>query len=142
MTLGNLKADRGFTLIELLVVIAIIGILSAVVLASLNTARNRGADAAVKSNLSNARAEAELYYDTNSNSYTGVCTSSSTNSIWDNVEAARVAGGGTKACFDTGGTAWAASAQLKTGSQHWCVDSSGSSKQTTAAATGTTCPAS
>ncbi|PIS43439.1 pilus assembly protein, partial [Candidatus Kaiserbacteria bacterium CG08_land_8_20_14_0_20_50_21] len=30
--------SRGFTLIELLVVIAIIGILSAVVLASLNTA--------------------------------------------------------------------------------------------------------
>jgi len=67
------SARRGFTLIELLVVIAIIGILSAVVLASLNTARNKGADAAIKSNIDNARAAAELYYDNNSNSYLGVC---------------------------------------------------------------------
>src|SRR6185436_9452504 len=68
------KFNRGFTLIELLVVIAIIGILSSVVLASLNTARNKGADAAVKSNLDNMRAQGEIYYDNNGNSYAGVCT--------------------------------------------------------------------
>lgn len=129
MTLGNLKADRGFTLIELLVVIAIIGILSAVVLASLNTARNRGADAAVKSNLANARAEAELFYDGNSGSYAGVCSSTTTGAIGDNVAAAGAAGGGTPVCND-GASAWAASAALKTGG-HWCVDSTGASKAAT-----------
>lgn len=62
---------RGFTLIELLVVIAIIGILSSVVLASLNTARSRGTDANIKANLATIAVQAELYYDSNSNQYAG-----------------------------------------------------------------------
>ena len=52
---------RGFTLIELLVVIAIIGVLSAVVLASLNTARSKGNDAGVKANLNAVNVQAALY---------------------------------------------------------------------------------
>lgn len=58
-----IKTKKGFTLIELLVVIAIIGILSSVVLASLNTARNKGADAAIKSQLAGLRAQAEILFD-------------------------------------------------------------------------------
>lgn len=66
-----LRKNKGFTLIELLVVIAIIGILSSVVLASLNTARTKGSDAAGKAQMSGARAQAELFYDSNGNSYDG-----------------------------------------------------------------------
>ncbi|MDB5265589.1 MAG: prepilin peptidase dependent protein type pilus assembly protein PilA [Parcubacteria group bacterium] len=62
-------SQKGFTLIELLVVIAIIGILSSIVLSSLNTARTKGTDAAVKSNLDQARTQAELFYSTNGDSY-------------------------------------------------------------------------
>ncbi len=140
MNLGHKKADRGFTLIELLVVIAIIGILSSVVLASLNTARNRGADAAVKSNLANARAEAELYYDTQASpTYVGVCATTGSNTIGDNIAAAGIAGGGATDCNDAAG-AWAASSVLKT-SGFWCVDSTGASKTATAnLTTQTACP--
>jgi len=54
--------NRGFTLIELLVVIAIIGVLSSVVMASLNTARIKSRDAARISQLGQIRSALELYY--------------------------------------------------------------------------------
>jgi general secretion pathway protein G len=56
---------RGFTLIELLVVIAIIGILSSVVLASMNNARKKGRDARRRQDLKAIQTALELYYDTN-----------------------------------------------------------------------------
>jgi prepilin-type N-terminal cleavage/methylation domain-containing protein len=62
-------ARRGFTLIELLVVIAIIGILSSVVLASLNTARSKGTDAKIQSEIRSIQVNAEIYYDNNGNTY-------------------------------------------------------------------------
>ncbi|MES2668741.1 MAG: type II secretion system protein [Patescibacteria group bacterium] len=140
MTLGHLKTSRGFTLIELLVVIAIIGILSSVVLASLNTARNRGADAAAKSNLANARAEAELFYDGNPTGYTGVCATTGTNVIGDSVQAALTALGSAAVVgthCNASATAYAASTpDLKeTGNQYFCVDSTGFASTTATAPT-------
>jgi len=57
------RISRGFTLIELLVVIAIIGILSSVVLASLNSARVKGRDARRISDIKQLQLALELYYD-------------------------------------------------------------------------------
>jgi type II secretion system protein G len=52
---------RGFTLIELLVVVAIIGLLSSIVLASLNTARSKARDATRLSNMKTLQIAIEMY---------------------------------------------------------------------------------
>ncbi len=148
------KFNRGFTLIELLVVIAIIGILSSVVLASLNTARGKGADAAIKSNLSNIRAQAEILYDTSSN-YTGVCANPNVSAQMTSANSAAgtgttfsstltTAGSATQSVCHESASAWAAGVPLKTSSANsWCVDSTGASKQLTGAhlaGSATVCP--
>jgi prepilin-type N-terminal cleavage/methylation domain-containing protein len=150
----NLK--KGFTLIELLVVVAIIGILASVVLASLNSARAKGADAAVKANLANTRANAELQYDTMNGCYSNTGTACSTTApavvtagacpasgaanifglpgIASQITAAKTAGGGLASCAATvGGTAWAAAVHEKTPLKAWCVDSTGKSLEITIA---------
>lgn len=152
--------QKGFTLIELLVVIAIIGILASVVLASLNSARAKGADAAIKANLANIRAQAEIYYDDTAlgnGDYTGVCTNAT---FAGAVNAARTAAGVAAATDNTlasvgtatlvvchesaSGNAWAVDVPLKSASANsWCVDSTGAAKQITAGYLGanvTVCP--
>ena len=143
--------QRGFTLIELLVVIAIIGLLSSVVLASLNVARNKGADAAIKSGLTNARAQSELFYS-NALTYDAVCTAGTNNISAQILAAAKNLGSATVVGIDTqafvysatgatgsavchdSGTGWAAIVSLKTpvtASSGWCVDSTGKAAEAT-----------
>ncbi|MFM2414330.1 MAG: protein ral secretion pathway protein [Candidatus Parcubacteria bacterium] len=55
--------QKGFTLIELLVVIAIIGILSSVVLASMNSARKKSRDARRRQDLKSVQVALEIHFD-------------------------------------------------------------------------------
>ena len=58
------KTTHGFTLIELLVVISIIGLLSSVVFASLNTAREKSRLSGIKQEMVELRNALELNYNT------------------------------------------------------------------------------
>lgn len=75
------KHRSGFTLIELLVVIAIIGLLSSVVLTSVNAARARARDAARQATLKSIQVALALYYSTN-NAYPTGAFSSEPNDAW------------------------------------------------------------
>jgi prepilin-type N-terminal cleavage/methylation domain-containing protein len=133
---------KGFTLIELLVVVAIIGVLASVVLASVNSARTKGIDAAVKGNLDTIRSQAAIYYDDPNNgngSYniTGnPVTTCNVGMFTDpNITAAAAAikldaGSLQPNCYaDSAGKSYAVAAVLLTpNAGTFCVDSSGNSK--------------
>ena len=148
---------QGFTLIELLVVIAIIGLLSSIVLASLNSARNKGKDAAIMSQMAEIRSQAELFYSSNGNTYTASGTGGGEDSYGECTNSAHVKFAGTM--FDDGVTGnvhdlivsaganrntsysriycsvtkstWALAIPVhnpKAGTTGWCVDNTGASK--------------
>lgn len=151
--------ERGFSLMELLVVIAIIGVLSSVILASLGSARQRGNDAAIKTNLSTLQVQAEVYsYNVGSNTYgsavlSGRCDVGSSMFGADaTIKSALSAISSTESCASvaacSGGlgkamnctvhnvaspldVSYAVFAKLSSGA-YWCIDSTGANRQVAA----------
>ena len=153
--MNSLRHKRGFTLIELLVVIAIIGILSAVVLASLSTARSKGGDAAIQSDMSTIQTQAEIFSGNNGNRYNtdglthvdGVACAAQANTLFADpnisaaITAAKNAGGGnTVYCYlNAVGSQFAVEAPLKTSSTiYQCIDYRGYAGTTTVIFSGST----
>ncbi len=156
------NTQKGFTLIELLVVIAIIGILSSIVIASLNSARTKGAVSAAKSGAAQLRTQSEVYYD-GAGAGTGYATAAATCTISQPISGAAPtlgAGVASTTCLFGDSTVqsqikqiatnanaavignvsadyqkWAVSTTLKNGSQY-CIDNSGNTKEQTTTAAG------
>lgn len=75
------KSNRGFSLIELLVVIAIIGILSSVVIVSLNSARAKGRDAKRITDVKQLQLALAMYYDACGRVYPNIADGSSATAL-------------------------------------------------------------
>jgi prepilin-type N-terminal cleavage/methylation domain-containing protein len=155
------QMKKGFTLIELLVVIAIIGILSAIVIVNLNSARNKAQDTAIKAQASQLKNTAAVYYDDNGYGYSTSAVASviaiqacptSTGSagsfastFFSNAEAvaalngmAKNAGRAVKCAMGSGNPnsqSWVVTSAQRNSTKFWCVDSSGSAREVAAETT-------
>ena len=111
-------------MIELLVVIAIIGLLSTIVLVSLNSARNKAKDTRIKADLAQVRSLAELNADTSNTYVLAVPYSTQYATLTADINAQVPQ----TVVYNATATAYGASAQLTGTGAFWCVDSTGVSK--------------
>ncbi len=147
------NTNRGFTLIELLVVIAIIGILASIVLVSLNSARNKGRDARIISDVQQARTAIESGFNgagypdlngqvgncntaaaanvVNSNYSQCVITTGPDNSVLSQLHTdATSQGGNVLYSVNPTNTAYAIRGQLvSANNSYFCIDSTGKTNQ-------------
>lgn len=144
----GISSRKAFSLIELMMVIAIISVLSAVVLTSLSSARERSANASIKSNLSSVRGMIALYYDTYGNYGTGPTNYCNMGGMFNSTTPYNINGAINEALKSSGSNTggaycrsnitfnqWAIAIPLKplTGNiqtqKAWCIDSRGISKE-------------
>ncbi len=141
------RYTRAFSLAELLVVIAIIGILSTIVLASLNSARIKGNDTAIKANLSTIQIQGENFYGSNTfrlNTYgnasvTGKCVivnnhGPANNSVFRDstiqnalLATANISGSSNMYCYSSIFIPSYAIEAMMSDGNYWCIDSVGNS---------------
>jgi prepilin-type N-terminal cleavage/methylation domain-containing protein len=140
------KLNKGFTLIELLVVIAIIGILSGLIIVSMNSATKQANDARVQASLDQLRTAAQLYAINNNNVFSSTteelaltaCTSTASTFMTGDAitlcaDAANYDTATPSIRIKADGTAYCAAFDLQAGTV-WCVDSSGYAGLTSAVA--------
>lgn len=135
--------SKGFTLIELLVVISIIALLSSVVLSSLNSARTKAADNAVKAAMKQVAIQSENYRDSNQNF--GASLVACTSGVFADARIteqrvnilANAASGATMTCTtNAAGTLWAIAVSALRGGGGMCIDNSTGFKVSTSNALG------
>lgn len=133
--MNTMNKQRGFTLIELLVVLAIIGILAAITLAFLGTAKQSGTEASGRASINSFRTQAEIVRSA-TGSFGSVCVASSTAAILSaiaqkSLDSDKIMGTATSTpssatvavCHSVTGF-WAISVPM-TGGKYFCSDSTG-----------------
>lgn len=137
------KYNRGFTLIELMVVVAIVSIVLAIVFASLGSARDKGQDASIQSEMKSLQNQIEVTFA--GGNYDGLFT----NNTWasDNTKIqVFLTSIDKQTTVHTAGSsvsAWAAQVQLRQeANKYFCVDTSGKGSTSTTALLpgGVVCP--
>jgi prepilin-type N-terminal cleavage/methylation domain-containing protein len=134
--------QKGFTLIELLMVIAIIGVITSIVLSSINSSRDKAYESQIKQQLVSFRSAAEIYfyaqtpsgYGVTSDCSVGVFGSTNTNEGRPGliIDLASLPPGVSRECSSTA-RAYAVKVSSYTENGYWCADSRGTVKYLTGA---------